>query len=357
MSRIAFYAPLKPPSHPRPSGDRAMARALMLALEHTGRHVTVASTLRSYDGAGDSARQQDLEGAAQADLGRLVESGRKAGWTCWLTYHCYYKAPDLLGPAVTRQLGIPYVQIEATRARKRLDGPWARFAALSEAACDHADLIFYLTERDGETLIARAPEGQTVRRLHAFLPHTDLPPPSTLDGPMLSVGMFRPGDKLGSYRIIAETLALLQTSDWCLDIAGDGAARPQVEELIRGFGPRVRLLGECDQARLAEAYASASLLFWPGVNEAFGMAYLEAQARGLPVVAQDRPGVRDVLAGTDQPPPAAGTSALAERIDRLLGDPALRRARSREVRAHVQSRHLLGTAARTLDDGLREVAA
>ena len=32
--RIAFYAPLKPPDHSRPSGDRQMARMLLAALRH-----------------------------------------------------------------------------------------------------------------------------------------------------------------------------------------------------------------------------------------------------------------------------------------------------------------------------------
>ena len=34
--RIAFYAPLKPPDHPVPSGDRRMARLLMAALATAG---------------------------------------------------------------------------------------------------------------------------------------------------------------------------------------------------------------------------------------------------------------------------------------------------------------------------------
>ncbi|WP_035670480.1 hypothetical protein [Azospirillum brasilense] len=47
--RIAFYAPLKSPTHPVPSGDRRMARLLMAALERAGHAVTLASTLRSWD--------------------------------------------------------------------------------------------------------------------------------------------------------------------------------------------------------------------------------------------------------------------------------------------------------------------
>jgi hypothetical protein len=35
--RIAFYAPMKPPDHPQPSGDRRMANLLMQALRLAGR--------------------------------------------------------------------------------------------------------------------------------------------------------------------------------------------------------------------------------------------------------------------------------------------------------------------------------
>ena len=42
----------------------------------------------------------------------------------WFTYHLYYKAPDWLGPAVSRALGIPYVVAEASHAAKREGGAW-----------------------------------------------------------------------------------------------------------------------------------------------------------------------------------------------------------------------------------------
>ena len=38
-------------------------------------------------------------------------------------------------------------------------------------------------------------------------------------------------------------------------------------------------------------YASGAIYVWPGFGEAYGLAYLEAQAAGLPVVAQDIDGV------------------------------------------------------------------
>ncbi|WP_328586504.1 glycosyltransferase family 4 protein [Sulfitobacter sp. EhC04] len=351
MIRLAFYAPLKPPDHPTPSGDRAMARGLMMALERTGAEVTLASTLRSRDGSGDTALQASLFAQAEEQIARLIPQGRREGWHAWVSYHNYYKAPDLIGPAVARALGIPYLQVESTRARKRLVGPWAGFATAAEAAADAAAVIFYVTTRDAETLRRDAPSGQHLIHLRPFLCRDTLPEAATLSGPMLSVGMMRVGDKLASYRIIAETLALLE-GDWALEIAGDGPARAEVAALMAPFGDKVRFLGALTDDALNDAYARASLLFWPGVNEAFGLTYLEAQAAGLPVVAQDRPGVRDVLAPGTYPAPEAGAAALARRVRELLANPDLRQAARTSARDHIADHHLLPAATQCLRAGL-----
>ena len=58
--RIAFYAPMKAPNHPSPSGDRPVAQMLWQALEAGGHEVTLASDFRAYDGTGDSAAQRAL---------------------------------------------------------------------------------------------------------------------------------------------------------------------------------------------------------------------------------------------------------------------------------------------------------
>jgi hypothetical protein len=57
---LAFYAPLKSPDHPTPSGDRRMARALLDALARN-HQVELACRLRSYDRTGDPVRQQRLQ--------------------------------------------------------------------------------------------------------------------------------------------------------------------------------------------------------------------------------------------------------------------------------------------------------
>jgi glycosyltransferase involved in cell wall biosynthesis len=69
-----------------------------------------------------------------------------------------------------------------------------------------------------------------------------------------------------------------------------------VEALLAPFGDRVRSLGALPGGRLPALYAACDLYVWPAVREAYGMAMLEAQALGLPVLAGDEGGVADVVA-------------------------------------------------------------
>lgn len=333
-----------------------MARGLMKALHVAGFEPSVASTLQVRDSAGCAQRQSELIKAAHHEAQKIIDAAPGASWRAWITYHNYYKAPDLVGPQVSRALNIPYVLIEATRARKRLTGAWARFSRLAEEASDTANAICYMTERDAEALRAYAPAGQVIRRLRPFLARENLPPQTTRSGSLLSVGMMRKGDKLASYELIAQALALLKTKDWHLQIAGDGPARPDVEALMSLYGEKVTFLGALDPIGLQQAFCNNSILFWPGVNEAFGMTYLEAQAAGLAVLAQARPGVTDVLTpGHDYPAVEDGAPALASKLDVLLSDKNHVAALGQDARRHVGEHHLVSGAAITLETTLGRV--
>ena len=346
--KIGFYAPMKSPNHPVPSGDREMARNLISLLEGEEAEVTLASELRLHEKQGDPTRQSELHAKADAEVARLLEGLPEI--SLWVTYHNYYKAPDLIGPRMAAARGIPYVQIESTRAKKRLTGPWAGFAEAAHHAADAADVIFYLTEQDHFALERDRVAGQALVHLPPFLPQDTLPQASPLDGPMLTVGMMRGGDKLASYRLIAAALKCLDSrgraGDWQLCVAGDGPARAEVEALFAPFGAHVELLGQLDRDALAAAYGAASLFLWPGVNEAFGMVYLEAQAHGLPVVAQNRPGLRDVLAPSALPRPdkSEGAFAMTKVMEHLLSSAEARRGEAKAARAHIAARHLAPVA-------------
>src|SRR5215217_7386946 len=107
---IAFYAPLKPPNHPVPCGARQIARLLIAALELAGHRVEVVSTLRAYRGQFDDVEVETLKSTAEDELARLLFAYRRTAERpdVWLSYHVYYKSPDLIGPRAASALGIPY---------------------------------------------------------------------------------------------------------------------------------------------------------------------------------------------------------------------------------------------------------
>ena len=114
---------------------------------------------------------------------------------------------------------------------------------------------------------------------------------------LLTVAMMRNGDKLASYRILADALERMPHLPWSLDMVGDGEAREEIVSAVRLPGNRVRFHGAIDsKAELkAPLRGSADLFVWPAVNEAYGMVLLEAQALGCPVVAGAYGGVASVV--------------------------------------------------------------
>ncbi|WP_375461815.1 glycosyltransferase family 4 protein [uncultured Enterovirga sp.] len=367
---IAFYAPLKSPDHPSPSGDRTMARLLLAALRQGGFAPTLASRLRTFEPSGDPVRQEALREAGLREAGRLTEGFRRAPPTerprLWFTYHCYYKAPDWLGPAVSRALGIPYVVAEGSRAAKRAGGRWSIGHSGAEAALDGASLLFAMTGHDREALAQARRPGQRLVDLPPFLDLAAWPPPPSgsveiAEAPaprLLTVAMMRDGDKLASYRILAASLNLAQArqaESWTLDIVGDGPARAEIEALFVPFGPRIVWHGLMeDRGRLAALYRQADLLVWPAVNEAYGMALLEAQAMACPVLAGDSGGVADAMrAGeTGILVPPGDPAAFADALCGLLIDRALIRRMGAAARRFVVEHRNVGGAAEILRGAL-----
>lgn len=367
--RIAFYAPLKSPTHATPSGDRRVAGLLMDALERVAQKVELVSTFRSYDADGDPARQQALRAQGEALAQRLAAQWRAAPAgerpTLWFTYHVYYKAPDWLGPAVSKALGIPYVIAEASFARKRAGGPWALGHEAAEASIRQASLVLAPSRDDLGGLELLVDEGRIVH----LPPFVDVEPyrvaraaraahRARLAGahgldpevPWIVVAaMMRPGDKLASYKALAASLSSAVSFPWRLLVAGDGSARGEVQAALEQAAPgRACFLGTLGVRELAAAYAASDLYAWPAVNEAYGMALLEAQAAGVPVVACATRGVPDVVVHGRTGLLVRSGDDLADPLRQLLRDGSRRAALAREAAAFVEGERSLEAAAERL---------
>jgi len=353
--RIAFYAPLKPPDHPVPSGDRQVARLLIAALRRAGHVVILASRLRLYDGSGEPRQQRLLAARAARTAERLVPLWRAGSAPeLWFTYHLYYKAPDHLGPLVCEALHIPYVVAEASLAGKRATGPWAESHRAVERALRRADAVIGLNSADrAGVLPALADPGRWVA-LAPFIDTSAYRPASHDAGRpprLIAVAMMRPGDKLASYRVLGAALARLLDLDWTLEVIGDGPARREVEAALAPLGGRVRWHGALPVSAIAARLTEGDIYVWPAINEAFGMALIEAQASGLPVVAGRGGGVGDVVADgvSGVLVPAGDAAAFAEAVRGLIVDPARRATMGAAAREKARREHDIGAAAARLN--------
>ncbi|GAB4178608.1 MAG: glycosyltransferase family 4 protein [Thalassobaculales bacterium] len=360
--RVAFYAPMKPPDHPVPSGDRSVARRLMQALAGAGHRVELASRFQSRDGGGDRERQELLRQMGQRLADKLIGRLRAAPPDAWLTYHCHHKAPDWLGPRVAGALAIPYLIVEASHAAKRDGGPWAIGQRGAAAAILAADAHLLLNASDREGLLRLGVEAGRLVPLRPFLdpaPYLAAPRGANAVPLLLAVGMFRNGDKLASYRALGRALALLQDRPWRLAVVGDGPARPAVEAALAPLGGRVDWRGALPAEALPGVYAEADLMVWPAVGEAIGMALLEAAAAGTPAVSVAARGVPDVVADqvTGLLVPPEDDAAFAAAVASLLDDPGRRQALAAACRPHVAAHHGLDAAAGVLDATLRRLVA
>jgi glycosyltransferase involved in cell wall biosynthesis len=372
--RVLLHTPLKSPDSAVPSGDREMARGFARLLQRLGHRVVMPPLSRVAPGVPSPEAHLALERRARAQAARLIArwralpAGHPERFDLWFTYHCYYRKPDWLGPEVTRALGIPYVIAEASHAPRRTQGPTRLGHRAVERALAAAALVLTVNPRDLAGVRARLGPGARQSRLPPFIdtvPFRTLAPRPSNDPPvLLSVGMMRTRDKLESYRVLARSLGLLKDKPWRAVLVGDGPARPEVEALMAPLneegGARVRFAGAVPHADLPALYAASDLYLWPAINEAYGMAFLEAQASGLPVVAGRTGGVPAVVGDgiTGLLTPIGDAAAFAAAVARLLDSPAERlrlgAAASARVATHHDERaaaHALAAALKTLRGG------
>jgi phosphatidyl-myo-inositol alpha-mannosyltransferase len=116
---------------------------------------------------------------------------------------------------------------------------------------------------------------------------------------------------------------LIDHPDAWFVVAGDGPDRAAVEGLPPAVRARIRMLGAVAHARVPGLMRAADVVISPAVGqESFGIVLVEAMASGVPVVATDIPGYRQVIRdGVEGLLVAPGDpSALAAAIGHLLAD-------------------------------------
>jgi teichuronic acid biosynthesis glycosyltransferase TuaC len=174
---------------------------------------------------------------------------------------------------------------------------------------------------------------------------TDLPPapatPAAPDPPLLVTVAHLVARK--RHADVVRALSLLRDRHPALRyrVIGDGPEREPLARLAAelGVADRVELTGQLPPAEALVRARKASLFTMPSVDEAFGVAYVEAMAAGLPAIAaRGEPGPEEIAAigGGLRLVEPGDVEALARTIDGLLSDPAALRALGAEARATVE---------------------
>jgi teichuronic acid biosynthesis glycosyltransferase TuaC len=123
-------------------------------------------------------------------------------------------------------------------------------------------------------------------------------------------------------------------------VIGDGPERIALEGLAArlGVAERVDFHGQLSPERAIEQARCCTLFVMPSTDEAFGVAYVEAMAAGVPAIGcRGEPGPEEIAAAGDGflLVPPGDIERLTQRIDELLSDPHRLREAGQRARATV----------------------
>jgi teichuronic acid biosynthesis glycosyltransferase TuaC len=126
------------------------------------------------------------------------------------------------------------------------------------------------------------------------------------------------------------------------EIVGDGPERATLEALAQRLeiSDRVDFLGQLAPQEAIDRARRCTLMVMPSTEEAFGVAYIEAMAGGVPAIGcRGEPGPEEIAAAGDgfMLVPPGDIERLTQRIDELLSDPQRLREASQRARQTVAS--------------------
>jgi len=290
----------------------------------------------------------------------------------WFTYHSYYKAPDLLGPAVAGKLDIPYVifqGIYSTKQRRRWTTKPGFYLNRSALRC--ADHVFVNKSVDLLNLKRLLPADRVTYVAPGIIPADfsfDVDARRKMrkqwnagETPVIfSAAMFRQDVKTEGLIWVIRTCGELmrQGLDFRLVIAGDGSARKRLEQLAGEQVPgRVLFAGKIPRAKMFHYYSAADLFVFPGIRESLGLVYLEAQSCGLPVVAFQNAGVPEAVQDgrTGILVPIYASKPFADAIKRLMTDKNLRKQMGLAAKSYVREFHDLSKNYQALKNSLESI--
>ncbi len=160
--------------------------------------------------------------------------------------------------------------------------------------------------------------------LNAFRPRSE----SRVKGKTIGyVGRMLPGKGLN---VLADALAKLKSEEWQLLVVGDGSERESFTNELRSGGvlDRAKFTGAVSYELTPEYFKEIDVLVIPTqttgrIREQFGRVIVEAMASGVPVIGSTCGAIPEVIADAGLVFPEGDGTALADAIQRLLGNEEL----------------------------------
>jgi glycosyltransferase involved in cell wall biosynthesis len=251
--------------------------------------------------------------------------------------HAHYAVPA--GDAVRRAL--PEVPLVVSEHGGDVFHTAPRSAAgrsAVEAAFGHARLVLANSAAIAGACRDLGAKEARVLHLGADLPAAPAAPPA--DPLVVSVGNLIARKRNDRLLLAIAQLRERRPALRCT-IVGDGPERAALEQLSRSLGldGAVQFTGRLPPEEAVAAAQRATVFALPSVDEAFGVAYVEAMAAGVPAIgSHGEPGPEEIAAagGGIRLVDPDDVDALAAAIDELLSDPAARAELGRAARATVE---------------------
>jgi glycosyltransferase involved in cell wall biosynthesis len=163
---------------------------------------------------------------------------------------------------------------------------------------------------------------------------------SRAGNPGVSIGFIGRLDPVKRAQDLVAAMPLLP-GESILHIFGEGSERFQLEADIRRMYLKDRVFLHGAVSGSGEALKTIDLLVLPSDAEGFGLVLIEAMAAGVPVVATNVPGIRDVVRDGENGllVPARDPAALAAAIQKVFSNPNLRDELIRGGRRSVADRY------------------
>lgn len=247
--------------------------------------------------------------------------------------HTHLYHANLYGRLAARREGIPVIASVHNTYKKRkwyrhLINRWlARKTYVVTAGSADVERDLLDVDRLPKTKVVRLPNSIDLARVETSLSVTDAKQRYGFAPSDLVIGTVGRVEEQKGQAFLLEAFATLRRrpegDNLKLLLVGDGRLLPQLKETAERLGIAQACSFPGNIAKLAEVYRAIDIFVMPSLWEGLSLAMLEAMAAGLPIVATEVGGARDVL-GENQwglLVPAHDSAALALAITRLLESP------------------------------------